>query len=141
MRLASRLLRLLRRVKNRHPALAAVLRPALSAWKRAASDPAHQGQIIVDRLAESLVRDPVMHVAEFNGIFELDPRSDLFRRLVQFGKYEPELVNYCNYFAAPDRDVIDIGANIGFYSVLLAKTRKATRVLAIEPTPRALTVC
>ncbi|MHA1386038.1 MAG: FkbM family methyltransferase, partial [Candidatus Helarchaeota archaeon] len=36
------------------------------------------------------------------------------------------------------RDVIDVGANIGFYTVLFAKNLEGKKVLAIEPTVNAL---
>jgi FkbM family methyltransferase len=38
----------------------------------------------------------------------------------------------------PDRDVIDVGANIGFFSVLAANLLGTGKVLAIEPTPEAI---
>jgi FkbM family methyltransferase len=44
----------------------------------------------------------------------------------------------CREYADPARDAIDVGANIGFYSVLLADHLRDRRVLAIEPTPAAL---
>jgi FkbM family methyltransferase len=36
------------------------------------------------------------------------------------------------------KDVIDIGANIGFYTVLLAKQISTNRLVAVEPTSKAL---
>lgn len=94
---------------------------------------------VVDNLFEVLVEDPVIRVGEFDGIFKISPRSDLFYRAVMQKCYEPFLVAKCLEHLDPSKDVIDAGANIGFYSVLFAKNiSNGSRVLAIEPTRRAL---
>ena len=96
-------------------------------------------EIFFTNLTGALTDDPRIRVPEFNGIFTLPSRSDLFRRLIQYGQYEPQLVACCKKLIDPDRDVVDVGANIGFYSVFFAKLiNKPQRVLAIEPTVNAL---
>lgn len=57
----------------------------------------------------------------------------LFRRKI----HEPALTNYLlTRFAKPaDRNFIDIGANIGYFTGLLSKLAGGGRVLAIEPEP------
>lgn len=83
---------------------------------------------------QSLLReDPVIHVAEFGGTFQLDARSHLFQRVVLEGQYEPEIAALCTQLVDPARDALDVGANAGFFSVLLAKHLDERRVLAIEP--------
>lgn len=93
---------------------------------------------IYQNICEILVEDPVIKVNEFQGIFVLDCRSDLFKRLLITKQYEPELVKYCLQYLNKKRDVIDIGANIGFYTVLFAKNLDGKKVLAVEPTMNAL---
>src|SRR5262245_51571578 len=73
----------------------------------------------VARLQECLAEDPVVHIDEFQGVFELDRRSHLFARIVSEGTYEPELAHACFANLDPSRDAIDIGANAGFYTNLM----------------------
>jgi FkbM family methyltransferase len=80
---------------------------------------------------------PVVRVEEFQGIFEIDCRSHLLSRLVFNGHYEPQLVNVVLTHLPTDKDVIDVGANIGFYSVLIAQQLSGRKVLAVEPTDKA----
>ena len=96
-------------------------------------------EVFFTNLTGSLADDPKIRVPEFSGIFTLPSRSDLFRRLIRYGQYEPQLVACCRKLIDPGRDIVDVGANIGFYSVLFAKLiDKRRRVLAIEPTVNAL---
>lgn len=93
---------------------------------------------VVRNLRSVLISDPQIALEEFQGIFSIDRRSDLFERIVIDGQYEPDLVRYCKKHLALNRDVIDIGANVGFYTVMFAKNIQGRRVLAIEPTKNAL---
>ena len=93
---------------------------------------------LFDRLSELLVADPCISVPEFDGVFLLDSRSALFRRVVSKGTYEPQLTELCREHIDPARDAVDIGANIGFHSVLFAKLLASSRVLAVEPTSAAV---
>ena len=86
-----------------------------------------------------LHKDPVLSIKEFDGIFEVDRNSDIFKRLIIEKEYEPKLVEHCKKYLDRNRDVIDIGANIGFFSVLFAKLiSNSNKVLSIEPTKNAL---
>lgn len=82
--------------------------------------------------------DVVLDLPGFEGQFTCSPRSHLFARIAASGNYEPELAALMRSHLAPGRDVIDVGANIGFFSVLAARHNPAGRVLAIEPSPAAL---
>ncbi|MCL0076734.1 FkbM family methyltransferase [Dehalococcoidia bacterium] len=55
-------------------------------------------------------------------------------------QYEPSLVKLVLKYLDDERDVIDVGANIGFYTILFAKRteKRGAKVLAIEPTLNAL---
>jgi FkbM family methyltransferase len=79
----------------------------------------------------------LLKVEEFDGEFYIDPRSDLFARLVSYGIYEPEVASFIKRFVVKDKDAIDIGANIGFFTHLLANSCGSGRVLACEPTINA----
>ena len=81
--------------------------------------------------------DIKLRVDEFSGVFSLGPRSHLLRRLLAEGRYEPELAALFTSKLIPDRDVLDIGANIGFFTVLAAKGLTTGRVLAAEPSSAA----
>ena len=93
---------------------------------------------MLSRLAGMLAEDPVLKVAEFEGVFAVSPKGHLFRRIVEEGSYEPILTRRCLELIDPRRDVIDVGANIGLHTVLLAKHLDRRRLLAIEPTGNAL---
>jgi FkbM family methyltransferase len=107
--------------------------PIPRSWKKSIAKETRQ------LLQASLVRlsaGPIPVKAEgFQGTFEIEPSSDLFSRLWFHGDYEPELRELMLSHIDPQRDVIDVGANIGLFSVLFA--HHAPRVLAVEPTPRA----
>jgi FkbM family methyltransferase len=93
--------------------------------------------VVMDHLASALAEDPVLKVSEFQGRFCMSPRSHLFRRIARNGTYEPLLAQRCLAALKPELDVIDVGANIGFYSVLLSRHLASGRLVAVEPTPAA----
>lgn len=125
---------LIRRYVSRHQILRKMLTPAVLA--RDAFLRRWISRKTLDRL---ILEPPLFSVAEFLGSFYIDPRSDLFSRLLMRGRYEPILAELVRYIINPGRDVVDVGANIGFYSVLGAKCTQK-RVLAIEPTENALSL-
>jgi FkbM family methyltransferase len=118
-------------------ALRRLLRPLLDARASRSAKQFRQQADLLDRLVGMLEEDPPLRVPEFDGIFRIDRRSDLFKRLIIEGSYETELAHLARKWTVADRDVIDVGANIGFFSVLAAKSLGTGRVLAIEPTPTA----
>lgn len=93
--------------------------------------------LVTERLQSLLAEDVVLNVPEFLGVFQCSPKSHLFARLLHSGYYEPELAEIFLSYVCEDRDVIDVGANIGFYTVAAARKVKTGRVLAIEPTAGA----
>ena len=88
---------------------------------------------IWSRLGTLLVEDPVIYVEGFEGTFQIDVRSHILKRLILEGVYEPGLVEVCRTFVTQGRDAVDVGANVGFFSVLLAQLLPDRRVLAAEP--------
>ncbi len=70
------------------------------------------------------------------GTFTVDVRSGLSR--VAFdGKYEEGIMRLLSDLRIGDGFVVNIGANIGFYAVHLARVFPTRRILAIEPNPEA----
>jgi FkbM family methyltransferase len=91
---------------------------------------------IVGSMAYGTVAVPLN---DFGGVFELDIRSDILKRIILEGEYEKDHLSLVEEYLDSDRDVIDIGANCGLFSVFFAKhVAPGRRVLAIEPTPNAL---
>lgn len=132
------LIRHLAYLTQRYPGLRRALWPATLLRRHWLQRKRPDGEQVQDRLAELLAEDPVLNVAEFEGIFALSPRGHLFRRIIKNAEYEPILTRKCLELLDPHRDVIDVGANIGFHTVLLAKHVDRGRVLAVEPTLNAL---
>jgi FkbM family methyltransferase len=129
----------LRSIVKNNPLLTNILSPAIYLRRYLI------GNLVIEaknevyaNLCNILAEDPKIYVDEFDGHFFIDKRSDLFKRLVIHAFYEPELVSYCRQYIDPMRDAIDVGANIGFYSVLFSKKiSKTSRILSIEPTNTA----
>jgi FkbM family methyltransferase len=123
---------------HRHPALRRALWPAILLRRRWLKQMNSGVDRVFDRLAELLAEDPVLEVAEFEGTFALSPQGAVFRRVAEQGEWEPVLTRKCIELLDPQRDAVDIGANIGFFTVLFAKRLDRRRVLAVEPTRNAL---
>ena len=80
-----------------------------------------------------------MALPEYRGTFAMDIHSHILRRILRDHHYEPELVRVVEKYLNRKRDVLDIGANVGLFTVLFAKlVSEDSRVLAVEPTPGAL---
>jgi len=116
------------------------LRPLLSKLFRNLSPVHKERDRLVASVAARFAENPVLRVPDFLGDFQIDPRSRLFVRLIVEGNYEPDLVRIVCKHLDPARDAIDVGANIGFFSCLLAKSLPGRRVLSVEPTLGALTL-
>lgn len=123
---------------NKYPIMKAVLYPAVMVRRSFLKRKLFLQKEIIQNFCELLGDDPVISVKEFNGVFAIDARSDLFHRILINKSYEPKFVTYCLKYLDKNRDVIDVGANIGFYTILFAKTLNNKKVLAIEPTKNAL---
>lgn len=81
----------------------------------------------------------VLRIPEFHGSFEMDFRSHILKRILATKHYEPELIEIIKDYVDPEKDVLDIGANIGLFTVLFSKIiSKKNKILSIEPTPHAL---
>jgi FkbM family methyltransferase len=65
------------------------------------------------------------------------PLTDMIgRRIFLFGVWEPEMTAYVEATLRPGRVFIDVGANIGYYSMLASRlVGLSGSVVAIEPSP------
>lgn len=81
----------------------------------------------------------VVNVPEFRGSFEIDSRSDIFKRILILKHYEFDNIKVVEKYTDQQKDVIDVGANIGLFTNLFSKIiSDNNKVLAIEPTPMAI---
>ena len=70
------------------------------------------------------------------GVFLLDPYEHIGRYLYIHGEYEPEISSLFEELVVPGWNIIDIGANIGFFSILGAKlVGDRGRVVSFEASP------
>ncbi len=81
----------------------------------------------------------VISIPAFQGSFEMDFRSNLLKRALVEKHFEPDIAQLVKKHVDPFKDVLDIGANVGFYTILFSKIiSESNKVLAIEPAPLAL---
>lgn len=93
---------------------------------------------LLNKAQEQLFAEaPLLSVQEFEGVFRIGTKSDLLKRLLRNGNYEPELARLARVLIDPEKDVIDIGANVGFFTVLATKHTDG-RVFAVEPVPQII---
>jgi len=128
----------LKKLLNKYSLLRSLFYPALAARGMYLQKKRESQYEIINNLKELLVEQPIIRVDEFQGNFSLDCRSDLFKRLVLNKCYEPKLTQCCKNLLDKNRDAIDVGANVGFFTVLFAKNLNNRKVLSIEPTKLAL---
>lgn len=84
-----------------------------------------------------LPRSGVERASVFGLEMELD-LGDLIQRDIYAGLYEPFETRFIRKFLRPGMTVVDVGANVGYYTWLAAGlVEPAGRVLAIEPGPYA----
>lgn len=57
--------------------------------------------------------------------------------VMNFGRYEPEETQVMDLLSAGARNILDVGANIGWYAVRFAKHQPRAHVHAFEPMPKA----
>jgi FkbM family methyltransferase len=93
---------------------------------------------IKKRLARFTTVDGYMVGRARGAVFLLNVRNFVDRKLAFYRDFEPEQVDYflssmrrlgCDLF-------LDVGANIGFYSVLVAREGLAKRIVSFEPDER-----
>jgi FkbM family methyltransferase len=119
------------------PAARTVLAAPLAvrqAWLDYMSKPSREMMVRIETLVTA---DIQVRVEDFEGEFVIGPRSHLLNRVLQQGCYEPELAALFRRHLRPERDVIDVGANVGFFTVLAGKRLTTGRALAVEASSAA----
>ncbi len=80
----------------------------------------------------------VVEINDLPGAYEIDIRSHILQRVLLDKSYEPEIISLVKKNLVRDKDVINIGANVGIFTIFLADLINNDRkVLAVEPTPVA----
>ncbi len=67
---------------------------------------------------------------------ECDLRDHIQRQIYFFGAYEPIESFLLHYLLEEEDIIVDAGANIGFYTLLMAQTVKSGKVFGFEPVPK-----
>lgn len=88
-----------------------------------------------------LVRRPRSAIAATHFGFKVHVNTqDLIqRRIYMFGSWEPMLSKWLWHALSDNDTFIDIGANVGYFTLLAAKRRPSCRVVAVEPFPSTYT--
>jgi FkbM family methyltransferase len=80
----------------------------------------------------------VVEIKDMPGTYEIDIRSRILMRILISKDYEPEIVSLVKKCLNPCKDAINIGANVGIFTILLADLiEKDRKILAVEPTSLA----
>jgi FkbM family methyltransferase len=81
----------------------------------------------------------VTAVTKWGGRFRCNPRDIIQNSLIYFGVWEPTITRYLTTLRLDGHAVLDIGASIGYHTILCAKlVGPAGKVFAVEPMPRIL---
>lgn len=77
----------------------------------------------------------------FGGRFRCSLRDTIQQKLLYFGVWEPNLTNFVKLRLKPGDCFIDVGANIGYFSILASKlVGSSGKVVAFEASPRIFDV-
>ena len=72
----------------------------------------------------------------FGAKMECDPRDSIQATILHFGTWEPNISRLFEQVVQPGDVVFDLGANVGYYSLLLSKlVGKDGKVIAVEALP------
>jgi FkbM family methyltransferase len=95
------------------------------------------GRVILRRLARRVAREQVCALGPAGVGLDIDPRNPPEVSVYLWGTYEPEVVFALERLAGPTDTTVDIGANCGVLSALMARLSPKGRVLAIDPSAAA----
>lgn len=92
--------------------------------------------LISKRFVWVLPNGKKLTVKDYQGIYELDLNSSFpIERSVYEGRYEPDTVKLIERLVSKESVCIDVGANMGSISLVLAKRASEGKVIAFEPNP------
>jgi FkbM family methyltransferase len=105
-------------------------------WRAVATVPVYGGFVLWTRL-RSWLSGPVAYVAETSVGTQFVCRiPDLVQTYIfMFGVWEPDLTAFIARRVEPGRTFIDVGANIGYHTLVAATAEERGRVVAIEASP------
>ncbi|MBA3994176.1 MAG: hypothetical protein C0469_11665 [Cyanobacteria bacterium DS2.3.42] len=84
---------------------------------------------------ETLVREAIARTPE--GVFCFDVRDNVVGCSIAYGSWEPVETAWIKSILTPGDTVVDVGANLGWYTVVMARhVGREGRVIAFEPDPR-----
>jgi FkbM family methyltransferase len=123
-----------------HTTIRKVAGPMLSLRRRLLNKDSIQRATMLSDLHSNIVAGSATVRAEgFPGEYAMDIRSHILSRILLDKHYEPRVVSIVKRQLDPSQDALDVGANVGLFSILMASLlASGCRVLAIEPTSRAL---
>lgn len=123
-----------------HPQYRPVLEPIRGAVSKIVHHARYQDRAMLARILGAVDSGTlVVRVDGLPGAYELNIRSHILQNILLSGEFEATICAAIKKHADPARDVLDVGANVGLFSVLAASLlQPERRVLAIEPTPGAL---
>lgn len=76
----------------------------------------------------------------FGATMECDPRDSIQATILHFGTWEPNISRMFEEVVRPGDIAFDLGANVGYYSLLLSKlVGKEGKVIAVEALPELAT--
>jgi len=80
-----------------------------------------------------------IYVPNFDAHYEISTRSLMLKHILKEEGYEPELTELIEKYLDTQKDVIDVGANVGLFTVFFGKRLlDDCRILAAEPNPGAI---
>lgn len=85
------------------------------------------------------VPNEIVHIKNKHGIqYKLDPSDHVMKQIYQRGVYENNTLRHLLRLIKPSDTFVDVGANIGAYSLALSRHLKTGKIIAFEPNPKAL---
>ena len=82
--------------------------------------------------------DVILRPDNFDAQFKVAASSDLAHRVITTGGFEREITSILDRLTYLDGDIVNVGANIGFYAIYFATHfENVEKVYAIEPNPEA----
>ncbi len=120
-----------------NPILFHLSRAALVAWAKSGKAPGYLYQA-VEKFGSRIQEPRIFDRHLFNGMtIQCDLRDHVQQQIYFFGGYEPIEASLFLSLIKPGDTVLDIGANVGFYSLLLSKkVGEGGKVFSFEPVPK-----